>query len=316
MSGEDFKARPPWWGGDLQTLRNFLLRVEPKLHLWTERELEIPLANGDRLLASLHAWERLGYKPLSILIHGLTGCSDSTYIRATARNLLEADYPVLRLNLRGAGPTRRLCWESYHAGRSEDLREVLAEVAKQLPEAQALPVLLVGYSLGGNMLLKFLGEGDSPWEVAGAAAVSAPIDLKATSIAFMRPRNRIYHNYLLRRMKAESRRAEPDLLRSIRTTYDFDDRIVAPLNGFENAEDYYARCSALPYLEKISAPTLAIHAQDDPWVPAAPYLDFDWSKNVALRPLLPKGGGHVGFHGAANPTPWHDRKIREFFRKL
>lgn len=316
MTGEDFEARAPWWGGDLQTLRNFLLRVDPKLHLWTERQLKIPLTGGDCLLGSLHAWERLGYTPLAVLIHGLTGCSDSIYIRATARCLLEADYPVLRLNLRGAGPTRPLCRESYHAGRSADLRAALGELAAQLPEARRQPLLLVGYSLGGNMLLKFLGENDSPWEVAGAASVSAPIDLKATSTAFMRPRNRVYHDYLLRRMKAESRGADPALLRRIRTTYQFDDAIVAPDNGFESAEDYYARSSALGYLERIAAPTVVIHAQDDPWVPAEPYLEFDWSRNLALRPLLPRGGGHVGFHGAGAETPWHDRRIREFFGRL
>lgn len=316
MSGEDFKVRAPWWGGDLQTLRNFLLRVEPKLHLWTERELELPLPGGDRLLASLHAWERIGHKPLAVLIHGLTGCADSIYIRATARSLLEADYPVLRLNLRGAGPTRALCRESYHAGRTKDLRAALEQIAEQLPAAKSLPVVLVGYSLGGNMLLKFLGEGDSPWEVAGAATVSAPIDLKATTDVFLRPRNRLYHDYLLRRMKAESRGADAKLLHTIRTTYDFDDRIVAPANGFDGVEDYYARSSALAYLPRISVPTLVIHAQDDPWVPAAPYLGFDWGSNLALRPLLPKGGGHVGFHGAEGATPWHDRRIRDFLRGL
>lgn len=316
MTESDFKERAPWWGGDLQTLRNFLLRVHPKLHLWTEKTLELPLAGGDRLLASLHAHERLGYKPLAVLIHGLTGCADSTYIRATARCLLQADYPVLRLNLRGAGETRPLCRDSYHAGRTDDLREALEGIALQEPAAKSLPVVLIGYSLGGNMLLKFLGEGDSPWEVAAAASISAPIHLKATSVAFMQPRNKVYHAYLLRRMKAETRAADPQLLRAIRTVYDFDDRIVAPANGFADAEDYYARNSALQYLPKIAAPTLAVHAQDDPWVPSAPYLDFDWEDNAALRPLLPKGGGHVGFHGQGGLTPWHDRKIVEFLERL
>lgn len=316
MSGEDFTARAPWWGGDLQTLRNFLLRVDPKLHLWTEQRLELPLENGDRLLASVHAHERLGYKPLAVLIHGLTGCEDSIYIRATARSLLEADYPVLRLNLRGAGPTRSLCVESYHAGRTQDLRAALAEIGRQLPKAKSQPVILVGYSLGANMLLKFLGEGGSPWEIAAGVSVSAPIDLKATSACFLKPRNRVYHAYLLNRMKAETRDVEKSLLRSVRTTYAFDDRIVAPANGFVSAEDYYAQSSALPYLRQIAAPTLVIQAQDDPWIPAAPYLKFDWNGNLALRPLLPKSGGHVGFHGAGGQTPWHDRKILEFLRRL
>ncbi len=316
MDDTDFTARPPWWGGDLQTLRNFLLRIEPKLHLWTERALELPMANGDRLCASLHAHERLGYKPLAILIHGLTGSADSTYIRATARGLLEADYPVLRLNLRGAGGTRALCRESYHAGRSEDLRAALAEIARQLPEARALPLILIGYSLGANMLLKFLGEGESPWELAAAASVSAPIDLKAAQLALMRPRNRVYHGYLLRAMKAETPGASAALLRDIKTVYDYDDRIVAPGNGFAGAEDYYARSSALAYLPAIATPSLIIHAQDDPWVPADPYLSFDWARNPALRPLLPKSGGHVGFHGAGGAAPWHDRKILEFLDRL
>jgi predicted alpha/beta-fold hydrolase len=321
-----FRARPPWWGGDLQTLRNYFRPPLIDLGSYPGERLEFPMSDstGDVLLGALNRPTPTASdnrrRPLVILIHGLTGCEESSYMLATARHLLDLGYPVLRLNLRGAGPSRSRCRQQYHAGRSEDLRTVLLQLDGRLASQG---ILLVAYSLGGNMLLKFLGEQGRRAPVLGAVSVSAPINLKATQVRFMQRRNRRYHDFLLTRMKEEiaatgsglpaERRS---LLPEIRTVFEFDHRLVAPVNGFAGADDYYARCAARPFLKDIKVPTLVIHALNDPWIPPDAYLSFDWRSNPKLISLLPRGGGHVGFHGLGSAACWHDRCIAEFLRRL
>ncbi|MGH6958968.1 MAG: alpha/beta fold hydrolase, partial [Dongiaceae bacterium] len=122
-----FIPRPPWWGGDLQTLRSYLRRPSPDLTPHAAETVEFTTADGsgDTLLATLNRPAAAAHRPLVVLIHGLTGCAESTYMLATARHLLDRGHPVLRLNLRGAGASRPRCRFQYHAGRSEDLRAVI-----------------------------------------------------------------------------------------------------------------------------------------------------------------------------------------------
>ncbi len=316
-----FQAKAPWLGGDLQTLRNYLRAQPAELTDWPGRRIELALGDGsgDRLAAMLHEPDTPDGRPLAVLIHGLTGCEDSSYIRASACHLLGLGYPVLRLNLRGAGPSGPLCRQRYHAGRSEDLRDALDDMARLEPGLGADGLLLVGFSLGANMLLKFLAEHGGEFPLRAAAAVSAPIDLKAAQVRLMAPRNLLYHRYLLTRMKTETLAgAELDAaMRSAiaraRSVYHFDDVFVAPSGGFADAEDYYRRCSALRFLENIAVPTLVVHARNDPWIPAEAYDAFEWRANPNLLPLLPAGGGHVGFHGRDASAAWHDRCIERFF---
>lgn len=318
-----FRPRPPWLGGDLQTVRNFLLRVRPRLDRWPQERLEFPTddGSGDVLLAMLNrpGEETAGRRPLVILIHGLSGCEDSAYMRASARHLLGRGFPVLRLNLRGAGPSRPFCRRSYHAGRSEDLRHALGTMDGRLA---AGGICVVGFSLGGNLLLKYLGEAGRLAPVLAAASVSAPIDLAATQRRIMERRNRLYHDYVLAGLQREAI-TTPDLPRelheaamAVANVREFDERLTAPANGFSGADDYYEACKAVRFMAGITVPTLVIHAQDDPWIPAEPYLRFDWAGNPRLLPLLPKTGGHVGFHGLDSWTPWHDRCVAKFFERM
>jgi predicted alpha/beta-fold hydrolase len=321
-----FRPRLPWWGGDLQTLRNSLRPPRIDLGGYPQERLEFPMSDGsgDTLLALLNrpapAPDDVARRPLAILIHGLTGDEESTYMLSTAAHLLGIGHPVMRLNLRGAGPSRFRCRQQYHAGRSEDLRNVLLQLDGRLA---AQGILLVGYSLGGNMLLKYLGEQERRAPVLGAVSVSAPIDIKATQVRFMKRRNRKYHNFILDRMKAEIAAPNSDIsaeqravIPGIASVYDFDDRLVAPLNKFAGADDYYARCAAQSFMKEIRVPTLVIHARNDPWIGQDAYLAFDWKANAKLIPLLPRSGGHVGFHGHGSAVPWHDRCIAEFLRRL
>ena len=206
-SGPDlppFRPRFPWWGGDLQTIANRLRGVSTSLAPHTSERLRFALADGtgDTLLASLDrpAAPRAG-APLAILIHGLTGSAGSLYILSMARLLLDRGGPVLRLNLRGAGPSRPLCSQHYYAGRSQDFRALLPLLPEELTRRWRRGV---GYSLGGAMLLKYLGEEGTASPLAAAATVSAPIDLAVTCRHMMRLRNRLYHRYILGLMKVEA----------------------------------------------------------------------------------------------------------------
>lgn len=309
-----FIARPPWWGPDLQTLRSHLRRP-PALPAEGE-PVAFPLADGDVLMGRLDRPENAARRPLLLLVHGLTGCESSRYMLATAHHFTQLGYPVLRLNLRGAGPSRELCRQRYHGGRSADLKEALLQLDGRLVRNG---LLLVGFSLGGNLVLKLLAELGRRAPVLAAASISAPIDLKATQLNMARWRNLLYHRRLLHWMKAEAAShadaltpAERALLPGIASIYEFDEKLVAPRNGFAGADEYYARSSAKPLLGAIAVPTLVIHALDDPWIPGAIYRDIDWPAHPRLQPLLPRGGGHVGFH-AWDGMPAYDRWMAEFF---
>ena len=311
----NFRPRPPWWGGDLQTLRNVLVRRRIDLSPWTEETLHFPTPDdtGDVLTGRLAVPHGAADRPLVILIHGLTGCEDSIHVRASARALLQAGYPALRLNLRGAGPTVGLCHEQYHAGRTEDFRTVLDRLPDRLTRNG---LAAVGYSLGGSMLLKFLGEEGRSAPLCAAAAVSVPIDLSAACGRFHRPRNWLYKRYLLDRMKKDAFRARGGLpgrwrepVRRARTIRGYDAGYIAPRYGFGTAERYYAECSATRFMPSVRVPTLIVHARDDPWIAPEPYERFRWADAPALIPCLHDSGGHVGFHGRDSRETWHDRHI-------
>ena len=308
-----FKPRAPWLGPDLQTLRNTLRPASVMLP--ESREILLPLGDGDALVGHYHVAE--GDKPLAVLIHGLTGSAASDYVLVSTQHLLASGYPVLRLDLRGAGASQAVSKGRYHAGRSEDLAAALKALPDDLTRQG---MLLVGYSLGGNMLLKFLGEAAHGIELLGAVSVSAPFDLAICSRRILEPRNWFYHRHLLNNIKAEALHPSADLTEEERTLiagsrsiYEFDAGFIAPRHGFDGVADYHERCSARRYAPDIEVPTMIIHALDDPWIPRAAYDLVDWSKLSHVRVVLTPSGGHVGFHDAASPVPWHDRAIEKFF---
>lgn len=315
-----FRPRFPWWGGDLQTLASRLRggAVDLAPHASERQRFSLTDGTGDTLLATLHrpTMPKAG-TPLVLLIHGLTGSEDSLYILSQARLLLDRGHRVLRLNLRGAGQSRALCGEHYFAGRSQDFRALLALLPAELMQDG---LAAVGYSLGGAMLLKYLGEEGASSPLKAAASVCAPIDLAITCRNMMRPRNRIYHHHLLSQMKIEAMGAgavlsatEREGIMNSRTVWEYDDVFIAPHYGFGSAENYYERCKPLRFMDDIRVPTLMLAAGDDPWIPDNLYRGYDWAANKALVPLLPESGGHVGFHGTASDQPWSDVVIAKFF---
>ena len=315
MNLPPFRPRFPFLTGDLQTLAN---RLVPPADLTRHpgETVRLAMADGDTLLGTLHRPASDGGKPLAILIHGLTGSADSNYVLDSAAHLLSLGYSVLRLNLRGAGPTRPLCRGQYYAGRSQDLREALALLPAEL---RANGLIAVGYSLGGAVLLKYLGEEGVAAPLLAAATVCTPIDLSATCAHMLRPRNLLYHAHIIANMKREATAPGAELsageraaIVGSRTVWDYDERFIAPRHGFAGAEDYYERNKPLRFMPGIRVPTLMIAAADDPWIPIGLYRGFDWKSNRALTPLLADGGGHVGFYGAGDRTPWSDRAIASF----
>jgi predicted alpha/beta-fold hydrolase len=313
-----FRPRPPWIGPDLQTLRNTFVTGRADLSSFQADRVVLPLSDdsGDRLAALLQRPQQ-PRRPLVVLVHGLSGSEDSAYMVASAAALLAAGHPVLRLNLRGAGASRPLCRLQYHAGRSGDLRDALRGLDPTLLDPG---IFIVGYSLGGNMLLKFLAEHGAGFPILAAVAVSAPLDLAAASQRMLARRNRVYQWHLLRSMQAESLGNgaqltvdEQQRVRAARNILEFDDRFVAPRNGYADAAAYYADNSSARFLAAIGVRTLVIHAVDDPWIPSDAYQHADWRANPNLIPLQSQSGGHVGFHGRGSRVPWHDRCALQFF---
>jgi hypothetical protein len=312
-----FRPRFPWINGDLQTVRNLIVRPRPSFADAPAQRLSFSMddGTGDVLLADLHMPKNAA-RPLAVLIHGLTGCGESFYVLATARALLDRGFPVLRLNLRGAGPNAGACREQYHAGRTGDVAKVVAGLA---PALTRHGIVAVGYSLGGNVLLKLLAETGAGAPVRRAAAISPPVDLAAAAHCILRPRNRLYHRYLLARMKDEARATRGGLearfaaaVEAARDIVSYDDTVVAPRFGFASVTDYYARCSSGPALGAVRIPSLVIHSRDDPWIPPDALQAAARAGPPCLRIVLSGRGGHVGFHGAGTRTPWHDQLVADF----
>ena len=313
----DFSPCLPWWGGDLQTIRNYALSIDHALPSRAAQQMIVPLqdGSGDRLVASLHVPEEGRARPLVVLIHGISGNERSCYMVVAAAYFLARGHAVLKVNLRGAGPSRPYCRGHYHAGLTADLATVLDRLDPQLTRNGVLPI---GFSLGGNLVLKFLGEAGRHSPVRRAATVSAPLDLARSCRSLMRWRNYLYHRYILTHLKrnctapgAELSEAERKAILGAGTLWQFDHEFTAQRHGYAGAQEFYDANSSQNFLGGIRTETLLIHAQDDPFVPVAPYLEHTWSKLPKLIPLLPRSGGHLGFHDPLGV--WHLRQIELFF---
>jgi uncharacterized protein len=305
-----FRERAPWIGGDLQTLRNFLRGDAAELS--GGQRLWLAMPDGDKLAARLDRPIAIEpSKPLVVLLHGLAGCESSHNSVATARYLVSEGWSVLRLNLRGSAPSRPASTGRYHAGKTEDLEAALRALPPKLVERG---IMLVGHSLGANLVLKFMGEGGYGLPVLAAAAISTPLDLAGACSRMMEPRNLPYHRHMLRAMKAEALAASAGLtsaeratIASTRNIYEFDDKFIAPHFGYRDAPDYYEANRSSRFLPGIKTPTLIVYALDDPWIPSACYTTMDWSRLPMIETALTQNGGHLGFHGVGSATPWHDR---------
>ena len=318
-----FKPRFPWVTADLQTIAVLLGTYEPNLAPHQSERVCFCMADtsGDILVGMLDrpADPQPG-RPLVILVHGLTGCENSSHILTSARHLLGLGYRVLRLNLRGCGASRPYCREHYHIGRTADFRRILWQLPDDLTDNG---IVVVGYSMGGAMLLKYLGEEGSFSPLRAAATICAPLDLMCTCKHMMRPRNWLYHLYILNGLKREAlargarmTEEECDIVRDARSVLDYDERFISPRYGFRGADDYYELCTPIKYMPEIRVPTMVLAACDDPWIPIEHYRAFSWRDNPWLLPVLPSTGGHVGFQGDASGRPWCDLAVEKFLERI
>ncbi len=313
-----FRERAPWLGGDLQTLRNVL--CGGPLELPGGERLLLPMSDGGRLAARLDRRPGPATRPVVVLVHGLTGCEKSGCVVASARHLVGLGWPVLRLNLRGTIPSLATAAGHYHAGRTDELADALRGLPTVLTRHG---MVLFGHSLGGNLILKFMGEGCHGLPVRAAVAVSTPIDLAATCARMMTLRNFAYQRYMLHAMKREAlapgaalSTADRATVAAVQNVYEFDNRFIAPHFGYDDAQDYYESNAAKYFLTSITGPTLLVHALDDPWIPSECYTSVDWSRLPMIRAELTARGGHLGFHGQGSRVPWHDMTTASWLARM
>lgn len=317
--------RPAWWlpGPHAQTLGARLLRPRGGVHLRRER-LETP--DGDFLdldwAESPTAGAAASRIPLVAVLHGLEGSARSKYALQTYRELRRRGLGAVGLNFRGCSGKPNRLPRMYHSGETSDLAWVL----EQLHDRHPSRVLgAVGFSLGGNVLLKHLAERGLATPLVAAVAVSVPFDLAAGADAIERGFSRVYRRYLVRKLRRKVR-AKATVLREYvavdellgaRTFREFDDRGTAPLHGFVDAADYYRRSSSGPLLEAIRVPTLLIHSRDDPFLSHEAIPERRIAGNASLKAHIFDRGGHVGFVAGTpwNPTFWAEQAAASFLNE-
>jgi len=316
---------PAWWvpGRHAQTLWGRVFRrppvVETRLERWVtpdDDELEI-----HRLDASGPNARQM---PRLVLLHGLEGTIRSNYLRGTLSLARERGWAADVVIFRGCGTRMNRQRRIYHSGETGDLDMVVRRLLNENPNQ---PMVLAGFSLGGNVLLKWLGEQghNLPRVVRGAAAVSVPFDLEAGARQIEHGFSRIYTRHFLLSLVAKARRKlldYPDLfddvrLQQARTLYDFDDVVTAPIHGFKNAHDYYCQSSCLQFLARVGTPTLLLSATDDPFMSreTSDAVLKVAQENPDLHTEFHSRGGHVGFVAGRNPFRPHyyaEERVVEF----
>ncbi|MFN7945402.1 MAG: alpha/beta fold hydrolase [Blastocatellia bacterium] len=321
LSQHPFLPPAPLRNGHSMTLFSFICRRRFQLAAQSQQVRVFAPEPDVRVLARCHWQPQRHRKPTVILLHGLEASSEARYILGTADKAWQAGFNVVRLNMRGCGGSERLSPSLYHCGLTSDLWFIIRE----LIEADGLPELyLIGFSMGGNQALKFAGElGDEvPSQLRGVCAVSPPIDLQLCSEALLRRENFLYERYYLNCLRSKLRRTHhffPELielerLNKVRSMADFDD-FAMPLIGFSNVTEYYEQASALSYLSYLQIPALIIHAQDDPFIPFAPFTNDAVRSNPLVLLLAPEYGGHVGFYGQRQPDEdrfWAENRAVDF----
>ena len=297
--------------GHLQTILPALLRWRTSIAYQRER---LEMADGDFLDLD---WLPSGSDRLAILSHGLEGSSRDAVMRGMAAALHRAGWNVLAWNYRGCSEEMNRLPRLYHSGETTDLATVVEHAAERFPI-----LTLVGFSLGGNIVLKYLGEARPHAAVVCAVALSPPVNLAVSARALDQRRgNRIYLRRmiasLVRKVKAKARhfpeRIDVSHTSGIHGFEDFDDRFTAPVHGFRDAADYWTKCSSRQFLPAINVPALILSAQDDPFLTleSFPFAEAEQSARLFLE--APENGGHLGFFDSWNGgQTWAERRVREF----
>jgi uncharacterized protein len=295
----------------LQTIiGNFLPRPALQIPV-VANTVVVDHSDGSRVLCHCHWQPEPAMHLTLVLVHGLEGSSNSRYILGLTTRAWAAGCNVVRMNMRNCGGTETLTPTLYHSGLSGDVGAVVRYYAEQFNLGS---IALVGYSMGGNLVLKLAGEWGNRRPLAAVAAVCPAIDLAAGSDALHLPSNRIYEWHFLRGLMARfSRKAElfPAIYHTngfgpIRSLRQFDDRIVARYCGFDGADDYYDRASSSHFIDSIGVPTIVLRALDDPFVRLLPATRTSLLDNTKINLLETGHGGHCAFLGrdSGNDIHW------------
>ena len=314
MTTKPFK--PAWWSRNphLQTLWPFLFKQGGSPAYRRERFV---LPDNDFI--DIDWLDTARGKPTVILLHGLEGGSDSHYIRANSMLLAAAGLRVAVMHFRGCSGELNRLPRGYHSGDTADLSQFVSELLTREP---GTPIAAVGFSLGGNVLLKWCGETGTGCPLAFAVAVSVPFDLMVAADSLDSGVSRLYQWWLVKSLKQTTLKKidkgllnyEREKIQRLNTFTEFDDMVTAPLHGFQGAMDYYRRCSSRPWLKHIKIPTLLLQAEDDPFLNKCGLPDASELSDTVMFELSGHGG-HVGFVNAipANGrSGWLEARICDY----
>jgi predicted alpha/beta-fold hydrolase len=308
-----FQAKGLFKNAHFCTIYSAKLRPVPKLVQERER-LELP--DGDFIdLDWSHA--ATDSQKVAVLLHGLEGNAQRVYMKGQGKTLVAAGWDVVAMNHRGCSGEENLLYPSYNSGRTEDLASLVNFL---LEKDQYSEIVLVGFSLGGNLVLKYLGEEQNlPKEIKKGIAISSPLYLEGSLRALEKRENWIYHTSFLldlrskykRKMGAFPNQMNRKTLKKINSLIAFDHEYTAPAHGFVDAFDYYTKSSSLQFLPQITLPVLILNAKNDSFLSPKcfPYAFASTSKNVYLE--TPEHGGHVGFH-ITNKLYYSEKRASEF----
>ena len=301
-----FKAHPIFSGSHAQTLaayawpRPYRLKSSPQ-----DEERLFEVEDGVKVLAQCRWQSSRKHQPTVVIWHGMEGSTSSVYMIATADKAFRSGFNVIRVNYRNCGGTEHLTPTLYHGGMSNDLRAVINELITVDGLRRIYPI---GFSLGGNLVLKLLGEyaSNAPDEVRAACVVSPSVNLRASTALIMTKRNWLYHRRFVQSLKRRIRIKQklfPELydlvrLAKVKSIRDFDENFTALSNGFKDADDYYSQSSSMLVASQIRVPTLIIHSHDDPFIPFEPLRDAAFADNPNLLIVATEKGGHVAFIAA------------------
>lgn len=311
LTSDNYRPTWPFHNGHLNTIYPALFRKQKKLP-WRRHRLATP----DDDFIDIYFLEN-GNSRLAFLLHGLEGSSASQYILGTADALAQNGWDVAAVNHRGCSGEINRQARMYHSGATDDVQLEIDFLEKKYES-----LALVGFSLGGNMVLKYAGENGvhiSP-KIKKVVAVSVPVDLSACSQELKKKSNWIYDRRFLNRLEEKVKLKHlqyPEIyplerLKKINTLWDFDEYFTSIIHGFNGAEDYYAKCNSLQFLENIKVPTLILNAQDDPFLAPTcfPYELAEASEHVHL--LASRYGGHCGFTSFGKRNYWDEGRVVEF----
>ncbi len=312
----DHHFKAPWWlrNAHLQTITAKWLRRNAYLAS-IKQVVELP-DNDFIELAWTEKPKSNNHKPIIVLLHGLAGSIDSHYIKGMLAAIKQKGWIGVLMHFRGCGEQKNRQGRSYHSGATEDIDYISQYLQKKYQQS---PFALIGFSLGGNVAVRYLAQSqNNPYQAA--CIICAPLQLANCSQRMNQGFAKNYQKYLLQTLKTSTKEKiyhkkithiSQDTLNKITNLYDFDQQVTAPLNGFTSAEDYYQQASGLPLLDKISRPCLLIHANDDPFLDHNDALTTPIN-NSKLEFAISQHGGHLGFISGNNlfkPNYWLEQRI-------